>query len=61
MEGRRWEEKLGKEKLLEKKKKFFFCFQGETHMEYSGLGIANFALTLLYPNIRLWKGEQVMN
>lgn len=40
-----------------KRKKNFFCFQGETHIGYGGLATANFALTLLYPNTWLWKGE----
>lgn len=26
-------------------------------MEYTGLGIANFALILLYPNTQHWKGK----
>lgn len=55
----RWirkEEKLGKEdtvfkeKLLEKKKNILVSFQEEKEMEYTGLGIAKFDLTLVYPN-----------
>ena len=60
--NKKWEEKLGKEdtlfkkKLLEKKK-ILVSFQEEKQMEYTVLGIANFALTLLYPNTQHWKGE----
>lgn len=61
--NKEWEEKLGKEdtlfkeELLEKKKKKILVSFQEKQMEYTGLRIANFAFTLLYPNTQHWKGE----
>lgn len=59
-----WEEKAGKEDILFKekllevnKKKIRSFFQVEKQMEYTGIDLAIFASTLLYPNTWHWKGE----